>query len=167
MMVEKTLKEAYTFASKIEADDVVDRVLHHFETHTRAVNLDNLDWIEDISTGKGAYYWRIKFPQSDKPWPEQIKTFGENWQCWKAKKPGNTPKYQTQKSARVANSTNQGDWVPFYLGIRDNIRSRIREHINGPTNLGTGALRLGDRKMELAEFSIQLSHITFDISKNE
>ena len=54
-IVEKTLYEAYTVASKIEEDDVVDGVLHHFETYTQAVNLDNFDWIENISTGKGVY----------------------------------------------------------------------------------------------------------------
>ncbi|MBV1876038.1 MAG: hypothetical protein KUG79_00215 [Pseudomonadales bacterium] len=166
-VVERTFKDANSIARKVEEHEVVDKVLEYFKENIQEIALDDTDWIKGISSGKGIYYFEVKFPSSEKAWAEQIELFGENWKNWKENKTGIVPDFQLERSRIISNTTTNDDWLPFYIGKRDNVCSRIKEHILGVKNEKTGALRLNDRKKELAEFSFRLSYITFELSKEE
>lgn len=166
-IVEKTFRDANSIARKIEEHEVLEKVLGHFEDNVQEIDLNDTDWIKEISTGKGIYFFEIKFPSSEKAWAEQIKLFGENWKIWKESKTGVVPEFQLGRSEIISNTTTNDDWLPFYIGKRENVRSRIREHTLGIKNKKTGALRLNERKSELAKYSFRLSYITFELSKEE
>lgn len=108
----------------------------------------------DILLGKipkkicGVYYFELKFY---KTWP--FNSGAEFAEFWKnSLMEGNSSKINHK---RIPSIIEKEHWYPLYVGKREDLNSRITEHLYKPSNLNTYALRLNERSKLLEHAEIR------------
>lgn len=165
--VENTLKNLALLSQKLNNENLLSEITGYLHENKFIVDIEDTSWVDDVPRSKGIYYFEIEFPESKKSWNERIQGFGDNWNSWKSEVIGKSPQYFAKKGKKAAGNAGIDNWIPFYLGKRDNIKSRIKEHIIGPTNDDTTALRLKSKKSKLRGYGFRLSYVEFNLTKEE
>ena len=96
----------------------------------------------------GVYYFELRFFET---WPLNTGSeFAEYWK--KSLAEGNSSKVNLKN---IPNKIEKQHWYPLYVGKREDLNSRITEHLNKPSNLNTYALRLSHRGKLLEDAEIR------------
>ena len=95
--------------------------------------------ISDLPQSAGVYLFEITFKKNSQEPAIALELFGKAWR--RRQRNGNSPAFYRGKMAKALENVERG-WIPLYLGKERSIQKRVLEHIEGPINRGTWALRL-------------------------
>lgn len=113
----------------------------------------------ELQNVKGIYLFEIMVDSRE----FNFNKFSKNWELDKVTK---SPLFYMERAKHHALIENP-QWIPFYIGKSEKIGYRLNEHIVGPKNITTSALKLKDRKsVEKLDFRvsiIKLDFINYDI----
>ncbi len=112
----------------------------------------------DKLTYQGIYFFEIKNNTDFKTFGEWIDNFRPRWEK-EIKK--HTPKIYSKWIEKHLKSEELKEWIPFYIGKSENIKSRLNEHIINSSET-TSSLKLNLRK-NLSNETFRLKIVKIDI----
>lgn len=93
------------------------------------------DWCFKLFDSPGIYLFWVKFANKD------LSDFQNSWESAK-KTISYYPQFNKKRAEKAEKQYNLEDYLPFYLGKSENIKSRVIQHIDLKGNKTTYALKL-------------------------
>ena len=109
----------------------------------------------------GVYYFEAKFNFTT---ADGLASFGRQWGAIRGDAhDGKIPRYYPARAKHHLADLEAGRPIPFYLGKRESIVDRIKNHINSPLESGTYALKLRARPHLINDVAFTYSFKAFDV----
>lgn len=133
----------------------------YLRENQKALNLGANESRPVLPAKPGVYYFEVKFNFST---PADLAAFGDLWGRIRANDhDGNIPRYYPERAAHHLSDLAAGKPIPFYLGKRESIADRIKNHIESPLSSRTYALKLLARPQLINNLKFTYSYRAFDI----
>ena len=149
-------------AKKLKTDKFLAAITEEFTKNSIEVDFSKKDVLKEIPPNPGIYFFEADFSDWSYSWNDFIPIFGGMWRN-KREILGTSPLFYNGKAKKVLKKYKKDQKIPFYLGIRQNLQDRIKEHIFGTTTKTTSALKLKDRALDLAGITFHVSYVVIDV----
>ena len=160
----KKINKMALMSDHLVADVNVDRVIKNLKKSHFKINVLSDVSLSKMEEGKGIYYFEAKFPFNTL---EELEQFGSKWGRPRDNDaPKNMPRYFSKRAEKHKIAVEKSNFLPFYLGKQKNIRERIANHINCPSNSTTFSLKLKQRPKLISKVKFRVGYVMFNIKDN-
>jgi len=163
-VVDRVLKHAKPIVDEFQRDSFVDEIVVELRHDPITVLEKGKRTKRKVNFPKepGLYLFEINLRVT--PTAELLTKFGNKWNTDRIQA-GTSPRFYPGK-VNKALTARDADWVPFYLGKEENIKKRVSQHIAGPNNKKTSALRLQDNATLFKEADLRVGYAQIAIPKD-
>ncbi|NVI84058.1 hypothetical protein [Janthinobacterium sp. BJB401] len=142
-LFEEILNEAAAFKSRLTTESNLDLLESALHASIAPFDVGCPESLDSRCVGIGLYYLEAKFPFSRYT---ELEDFGDRWGRIRAKDvPPAMPRYYPQRAKMHKEKLTNGEYLPFYLGKRLDIKDRLKGHIIGGGESKTYSLKLQSR----------------------
>ena len=168
----KEIKDCFETLAKqveiIENETLLNGAIKLLRKNPVAVDFKNNTWLEDIPAGNGIYFFEAQITDLDASSQEDLDKFYEDWNNEKGDV--HRPRCIKKRMKALNKQPPKNNWIPFYLGKSESLRTRIAGHVYGFTegNFKTWALRMSENPTPSIERieSIRISTLKLELDKN-
>jgi hypothetical protein len=158
------LVEAAALKSRLTAEEHLVALEKKLDDSLAPFGLDRPETIDTRCQGIGLYYLEAKFPFNT---AEELEEFGEKWGRIRAKNvPRAMPRYYPNKAKNHKRPIVAGEYIPFYLGKRLDLKKRLTEHIMGEEDSGTYSLKLRSRPDIIKGVEFQFGFLSIPVHRD-
>lgn len=159
--LEAALRQLVTARSTLTENAPVSVLAQHLRANQKTLELGEGYELPVLPQGPGIYYFEAKFKFTT---PSELSEFGQRWGRARAEtQDGKMPRYYPSRAEHHFAALKAGEPIPFYLGKRESIADRIKNHLELPLNSGTYALKLRARPLVIRDVEITYSYQSFEI----
>jgi len=130
----------------------------------RPIDLGRPEILDERCAGIGLYYLEARFPFHTL---DELEEFGTKWGRIRA--PNNPPAMPRYYASRASNHTGRigaGDYIPFYLGKRTDLKDRLSQHIFGKATSKTYSLKLQSRPAVIADVEFRFGFLPIPVHED-
>jgi hypothetical protein len=161
--LEAALKQLVSTHSKLTEHAPITALSQYLRETQKTLDLGANDELPVLPQKPGIYYFEAKFKFST---AAELGEFGERWGKIRAKvQDGKIPRYYPSRVKHHLAALAAGKPIPFYLGKRESIADRIKNHVESLLDSGTYALKLRARPDLIRDVEITYSYQSFEASK--
>lgn len=158
--LEAALQQLVSAHSKLTEHAPITALARHLRETQKMLDLGEGDELPVLPQKPGIYFFEAKFKFST---AAELGEFGERWGTIRAKAhDGNIPRYYPSRVKHHLAALAAGKPIPFYLGKRESIADRIKNHVESPLESGTYALKLLARPHLIRDLEITYSYLSFE-----
>lgn len=158
--LEAALKQLVSAHSKLTEHAPITALAQYLRETQKALDLGADDELPALPQKPGIYYFEAKFKFST---AAELDEFGERWGKIRAEAhDGNIPRYYPSRAEHHLAALAAGKPIPFYLGKRESIADRIKNHVESLLNSKTYALKLRARPDLIRDVKITYSYQSFE-----
>jgi len=158
--LEEALKQLVSAHSKLTEHAPIAALAQRLRETQIALDLGEDDELPALPQKPGIYYFEAKFKFFT---AAELGEFGERWGKIRAEAhDGNIPRYYPSRMKHHLAALAAGKPIPFYLGKRESIADRIKNHVESLLGSGTYALKLRARPDLIRNVEITYSYQSFD-----
>ena len=155
--LEAALKQLVRAHSKLTEHAPITALAQHLRETQKTLDLGELPVLPQKP---GIYYFEAKFKFYT---AAELGEFGERWGKIRAKAhDGTIPRYYPSRVKHHLAALAAGKPIPFYLGKRESIADRIKNHVESLLDSETYALKLRARPHLIRDVEITYSYQSFE-----
>ncbi|WP_439821221.1 hypothetical protein ACSPX5_06545 [Pseudomonas sp. HLG18] len=158
--LEAALKQLESAHSKLTEHEPITALAQHLRDTQKTLDLGEDDELPVLPEKPGIYYFEAKFKFFT---GAELGEFGERWGKIRAKAhDGKIPRYYPSRMKHHLAALAAGQPIPFYLGKRESIADRIKNHVESLLESETYALKLRARPHLIRDVEITYSYQSFE-----
>ena len=158
--LEAALKQLVRAHSKLTEHAPITALAQHLRETQKTLDLGEDNELPVLPQKPGIYYFEAKFKFYT---AAELGEFGERWGKIRAKAhDGTIPRYYPSRVKHHLAALAAGKPIPFYLGKRESIADRIKNHVESLLDSETYALKLRARPHLIRDVEITYSYQSFE-----
>lgn len=159
--ITETLNELSRIQQRLSDNATAWQLAKYLKKNTAPLSLEAENNSLLLSSQPGIYYLEAKFNLSS---INKLDEFGRLWGTIRGSDlPQGISRYYPNRAKNHKKRITRNGYIPFYIGIREDISKRIINHLDGEEESGTYSLKLRSRPELVNAIEFRYSYCCFDI----
>jgi hypothetical protein len=159
--ITEALNDLVAIKKRLSNGSTIRKLAKHLKKNTQPLSLSDENESLTLPAHPGIYYFEAKFNFLT---INDLDEFGQQWGTIRGSDlPKGISRYYPERAKKHEKRISRNGFIPFYLGIREDISKRVINHIDGEKSPGTYSLKLRSRPDLLNGVELRYSYHHFDI----